>query len=81
MDEAQPLSLRTEQLAFRTQEIYIAYKTFTELANSGNESHSLENVDGSPVEWESWGPGYVNCSSDVTLAGHSFGGCTVVSFS
>ncbi|KAF4602119.1 hypothetical protein EYR40_005323 [Pleurotus pulmonarius] len=78
-DQAQPLSLRTEQLAFRTHEIYIAYKAFTELANSGNEGHSLENVDNSPVSWESWGPGYVNCNSDVTLAGHSFGGCTVFS--
>ncbi|KAF9495463.1 hypothetical protein BDN71DRAFT_1482722 [Pleurotus eryngii] len=78
-DQAQPLSLRTEQLAFRTQEMYIAYKAFAELANSGNDGHSLENVDGSAVKWESWCPGYVNCSSDVTLAGHSFGGCTVLS--
>ncbi|KDQ29301.1 hypothetical protein PLEOSDRAFT_1092914 [Pleurotus ostreatus PC15] len=78
-DQAQPLSLRTEQLAFRTQEIYIAYKAFAKLANSGNNGHSLENIDGAPVDWESWGPGYVNCTSDVTLAGHSFGGCTVLS--
>ncbi|KAG5221574.1 platelet-activating factor acetylhydrolase, II-domain-containing [Salix suchowensis] len=75
-----PTSITTHRAAcIPHTEMYIAYKAFAELANSGNDGHSLENVDGSAVKWESWCPGYVNCSSDVTLAGHSFGGCTVLS--
>lgn len=36
-------------------------------------------MDGGDIDWESWSKGDVRCDEDIVLAGHSFGGATVVS--
>lgn len=76
-------ALRAEQLAFRHHEMYITYKTFCQLVHKDHKV-TLETIDGVPFEKSSWvddstSDPYVNCDSDVVLAGHSFGGCTVFS--
>ncbi|KAJ8523539.1 hypothetical protein ONZ45_g110 [Pleurotus djamor] len=75
----QAFAFRAEQLAFRKYEIYTAYKAFREMTLVGNDQHSLQSIDDSPVDWDSWGPNRVECDTGLTLAGHSFGGCTVLS--
>lgn len=77
-------ALRTEQLEFRNQEIYIAYQAFSRFIEN-DSSLELETIDNSMIDREIWSSsspssrGPVLCSENVTLAGHSFGGCTVVS--
>ncbi|KAL0949350.1 hypothetical protein HGRIS_009420 [Hohenbuehelia grisea] len=83
--EDTPLPLRAQQLAFRHHEIYIAYTAFQELVTKGHGKHSLETVDNTPIDWASWSADAgsksppIRCDRDVTLSGHSFGGCTVFS--
>lgn len=80
--------LRIDQLAFRRREIHIAYNAFRRLVKeghrtSGDDGVHIETIDESLIDWESWSGGNggpVQCE-DVTLAGHSFGGATVVGFS
>jgi hypothetical protein len=36
-------------------------------------------MDGAAIDWQSWSNGDVRCDEDIVLAGHSFGGATVVS--
>ncbi|KAJ7240301.1 platelet-activating factor acetylhydrolase, isoform II-domain-containing protein [Mycena haematopus] len=73
------LPLRVDQLEFRQHEIYRIYAAFCALVRDGV---ALEAIDGAQVELRSWapapGPALVNWD-DVTLVGHSFGGCTVLS--
>ncbi|KAJ7068452.1 platelet-activating factor acetylhydrolase, isoform II-domain-containing protein [Mycena amicta] len=74
------LPLRTEQLAFRHQEVYRIYDAFCAFVNDGVV---LEGLKGEEVDLQSWIPSsngipLVKCD-DFTLAGHSFGGCTVFS--
>jgi platelet-activating factor acetylhydrolase len=79
-----PLHARTEQLEFRLQEIYTAYEAFCSFVRK-EPSVELSTIDDSVVPVESWsvvdpssGKGPIRLSEDVTLAGHSFGGCTIV---
>lgn len=79
-----PLPLRGQQLAFRHHEVYITYSIFRRFINADAAVH-LETIDGISYNLESWitldvtGGIRVSCDEGVTLAGHSFGGCTVVS--
>ena len=74
-----------EQLALRHQELYIAYSTFRHFVQ--NDALEIDTIDGSPILTESWtnvnneGRPSINCDEDVVLAGHSFGGCTMVGIS
>lgn len=77
------LPFRIDQLTFRRQEIHLAYSAFRSLTEYGykkveQETPQLQTIDGSHIDWDSWFK-RVKCEADVTLAGHSFGGATVVS--
>ncbi|KAF9481807.1 hypothetical protein BDN70DRAFT_875743 [Pholiota conissans] len=79
-----PLPLRGQQLAFRHHEVYITYSAFRRFVHADPAAH-LETIDGTSYNVESWitpdasGTTRVRCDDRVTLAGHSFGGCTVLS--
>jgi len=81
--QQKPFALRMEQLAFRHQELYIAYSTFRHFVQ--NDALEIDTIDGSPILIEGWtgvngeGRPSINCDKDVILAGHSFGGCTMLS--
>lgn len=87
--DAQPqarsmLSFRRDQLAFRRAEVYHAVNAMTSLIRNGyNESTGLKTIDDCSIEWSSWSDGsktkFVECDENVVLAGHSFGGATVLS--
>ncbi|KAK2466113.1 hypothetical protein APHAL10511_001755 [Amanita phalloides] len=77
-----PFALRAKQLEFRRKEIYTAYNTFHKFLRG--EKTELETIDGRIIH-NSWRiidndaqTSPVRCE-DVTLMGHSFGGCTVLS--
>lgn len=78
-----PLPLRGHQLTFRRHEIYTTYSAFSRLLQNDFDLE-LDTMDGSAYPRKSWvqsnvsGKPSVNFASDITLAGHSFGGCTVV---
>ncbi|KAJ7765061.1 platelet-activating factor acetylhydrolase, isoform II-domain-containing protein [Mycena maculata] len=80
-DDREPriLPIRADQLVFRQHEIHRIYASFCAFVRDGT---TLAAIDNSPVDLASWlptgGPALVNCE-DVTLIGHSFGGCTVLS--
>ncbi|KIL70181.1 hypothetical protein M378DRAFT_183750 [Amanita muscaria Koide BX008] len=83
--EQAPYPLRVEQLEFRHDEIYIVYRTFSDFLGRAERSVELTTIDGSEIH-DSWtmmddetGFSPVKHCEDVTLAGHSFGGCTVLS--
>lgn len=81
--QSKAFPLRAEQLAFRHHEVYTAYATFHRFIHSDPQV-LLETIDGGQFDRESWHPGgepVVECDKDIVLAGHSFGGCTVVSVS
>ncbi|KAK0191153.1 platelet-activating factor acetylhydrolase, isoform II-domain-containing protein [Armillaria mellea] len=74
--------LRTEQLTFRKHEVYLAYSAFSSLVRK-DENLLLETIDGSTINWDSWSTNddevdTVQCIENITLAGHSFGGGTMV---
>ncbi|PPQ64631.1 hypothetical protein CVT24_008368 [Panaeolus cyanescens] len=79
-----PIPLRGHQLTFRRHEIYITYSAFSRLLRNDFDLE-LDTIDGSPFPKKSWiqtnvqGKPRVNFSSNIVLAGHSFGGCTVLS--
>ncbi|KAG2013287.1 hypothetical protein CC2G_010216 [Coprinopsis cinerea AmutBmut pab1-1] len=79
-----PYPLRAEQLAFRHHEVYTAYNTFHKFIHNDPEVR-MDIIDGSEFKRKSWGlddvtgKPFVDCDKDVVLAGHSFGGCTVLS--
>lgn len=78
--------LRVEQLAFRHHEVYSTYNTFRDFIH-GTPGVHMDTIDGSLFDRSSWGvsvddpetSALVQCDEDVILAGHSFGGATVVS--
>ncbi|KAF7332044.1 ATP-dependent Zn protease [Mycena kentingensis (nom. inval.)] len=80
-ENAEAISLRTEQLAFRREEVYRVYNAFRALL-SGDDV-GLESLDDEDADLASWKPSSDGTplvqSEHVTLAGHSFGGCTVLS--
>ncbi|KAK0498588.1 platelet-activating factor acetylhydrolase, isoform II-domain-containing protein [Armillaria luteobubalina] len=72
---------RTEQLAFRKHEVYLAYSAFSSLVRK-DENVLLESIDDSAIDWDSWSTNgdeveTVQCIENITLAGHSFGGGTM----
>ncbi|EAU84376.2 hypothetical protein CC1G_01372 [Coprinopsis cinerea okayama7 len=79
-----PYPLRAEQLAFRHHEVYTAYNAFHKFIHNDPEAR-MDTIDGSEFNRKSWGlddvtgKPFVDCDKDVVLAGHSFGGCTVLS--
>ncbi|KAF8204697.1 platelet-activating factor acetylhydrolase, isoform II-domain-containing protein [Pholiota molesta] len=79
-----PLPLRGQQLAFRHHEVYVTYSTFRRFIHGDSTAH-LETIDGTLYNQESWttpgasGMERIRCDDQVILAGHSFGGCTVLS--
>ena len=82
--EQNTLVLRTEQLEFRRQEVYSAFSAFLSiLRHTDQQPPQVELVDGAPIDLSSWRSDgahtLVECAKDVTLSGHSFGGCTAVS--
>ncbi|KAH0587764.1 hypothetical protein H2248_006520 [Termitomyces sp. 'cryptogamus'] len=83
-EESVAFPLRADQLEFRREEIYAAYRSFCNFLNKDSASE-LDTIDNQPIDRTSWT--YVNPASNkgpicfdknVTLAGHSFGGCTVL---
>ncbi|KAF7301825.1 N-acetyltransferase domain-containing protein [Mycena indigotica] len=74
------LPLRTDQLAFRRQEIYRIFEAFSALVNT-KDAASFAGLEGEQVDLGGWqsstGVPLVKCDN-LTLAGHSFGGCTVL---
>ncbi|KAG5633990.1 hypothetical protein H0H81_004006, partial [Sphagnurus paluster] len=82
-ENASPLPLRTDQLEFRREEIYMAYQVFCQFLQ--NNPSELDTIDNSQIDYTSWtsvdpsGKGPICFDANITLAGHSFGGCTVLS--
>ncbi len=80
-----PLPLRGQQLEFRHHEIQIAYSAFCRLV-ADDPTLQIATIDGGLYHRASWaasddsGLKRVLYEDQVTLTGHSFGGCTVVSF-
>ncbi|KAF9006574.1 platelet-activating factor acetylhydrolase, isoform II-domain-containing protein [Cyathus striatus] len=78
-----PLPLRAEQIIFRHHEVYLIYAAFSRFLRK-ESLVGLTRSDGSPVD-RSWldvmntGESIVRFQSNVTFAGHSFGGCTILS--
>ena len=78
-------------MAMRVAEVKETYEVMQRLARGEGEALARENVricgakgfssSGSapPVDWSFW-QNHFQAETDVTLAGHSFGGATVVSF-
>jgi len=62
-----------DQLEFRLHELYRTYQLFSSFVEDSSPDLKVHD-DGS---WRK----KVRYSEDVRFAGHSFGGCTVVSFS
>ncbi|PPQ65961.1 hypothetical protein CVT26_010723 [Gymnopilus dilepis] len=81
---AHPIPLRGEQLAFRRHEIYIGYSTICRLLEN-DPTLELTVIDDTPFDKGSWlarndfDQPIVRYSDGVSLTGHSFGGCTVLS--
>ncbi len=82
--------LRTLQLEHRSQELYETLHSFRTFTTSSSPSSlpanfSIATEDGHPhhydqTKWLSaWTTGIVNTTNDIILAGHSFGGATVLS--
>ncbi|KAF8631576.1 hypothetical protein AX15_002327 [Amanita polypyramis BW_CC] len=79
-----PFPLRLEQLDYRRQELYTVYNTFCDFLK-GEEFSELVTLEGAAIH-DSWismdsetNQSPVKYYEDVTLMGHSFGGCTVLS--
>ncbi|KAK0468154.1 platelet-activating factor acetylhydrolase, isoform II-domain-containing protein [Desarmillaria tabescens] len=73
--------LRRDQLMLRKHEVYLAHSVFSSLIRK-DENLLLETIDGTAIDWDSWWAREdeaetVQCMENITLAGHSFGGCTI----
>jgi hypothetical protein len=64
-----------EQLEFRRNEVYQAFQSFFSLV--AGDKGDLELIDGREHQWKNW-KDQVKVDKDIILAGHSFGGATVV---
>ncbi|PFH51356.1 hypothetical protein AMATHDRAFT_175231 [Amanita thiersii Skay4041] len=83
--ESAPYRLRMDQLTFRRKEIFYMYRTFCDFVK-GDSSVEIETIDRNTFDKNSWissddgAKGCpINYDEDITLAGHSFGGCTSLS--
>uniref|UniRef100_A0A8H7Y0Z5 N-acetyltransferase domain-containing protein n=1 Tax=Psilocybe cubensis TaxID=181762 RepID=A0A8H7Y0Z5_PSICU len=82
--DTHPIPLRGQQLAFRHHEIYITYSSFCRFIQQ-DSTLEFDTIDGSPYAQHRWselnnaGQSLIRYDNDVVLAGHSFGGCTVLS--
>ncbi|KAF8165535.1 platelet-activating factor acetylhydrolase, isoform II-domain-containing protein [Crassisporium funariophilum] len=83
--DTHPLPIRGHQLAFRHHEMHITYDTLCRLMRN-DPKLEIDTIDGAPYDMESWtnlggdsGQPPVRYDDEVVLAGHSFGGCTVLS--
>ncbi|KAF9268144.1 hypothetical protein L218DRAFT_892916 [Marasmius fiardii PR-910] len=79
----EPLPLRADQLLVRRHEIYYIFHTFSRFL-SGDTNARLEVAadcgNFRPEDWTGRNGGEVPVSlKDICLAGHSFGGCTMLS--
>lgn len=77
-----PIPLRGQQLGFRRQEVHTAYSAFCRFLHD-DPALEIDTLDGSAYPKDSWTTAgdsktKVRVDEKVTLAGHSFGGCTVV---
>ncbi|PPQ77702.1 hypothetical protein CVT25_011137 [Psilocybe cyanescens] len=78
------MPLRGQQLAFRHHEIYIAYSAFCRFIKQ-DSTLEFDTIDGTPYNKSSWtalnqaGQQVIRYDERIVLAGHSFGGCTVLS--
>jgi len=79
-----PRPLRSQQLSFRHHEVYIAYTTFCRFMQS-DPTLELEIIDSTSYDKGSWtklnesGQHVIRYDNRIILAGHSFGGCTLLS--
>ncbi|KAF7967934.1 hypothetical protein HWV62_32517 [Athelia sp. TMB] len=74
-----PMPLRTDQLAMRRAEVYAAYDAFRALVDPAHTPlHAVHTAEEDRVDLKSW-EGGVQAGAVVVLAGHSFGGATVLS--
>ena len=76
------MPLRSQQLEFRRREVYTAYSTFCRFLRD-DSILKFDTIDGSEFDKQSWvalndDVLKVRVNEEVTLAGHSFGGATVV---
>ncbi|KAF9569098.1 hypothetical protein CPC08DRAFT_732375 [Agrocybe pediades] len=79
-----PLPLRGQQLAFRHHEVNITYTTLCRLVRK-DPSLEIDTQDCKSYDFASWtarnsvGEEIIRHNERVALAGHSFGGCTILS--
>ncbi len=73
------LPLRIDQLTIRQHEIYTAYTAFAALVSSSVNTDTSKTIEivGKDTDVKSWSNAPINFS-DICLAGHSFGGATMV---
>ena len=64
-------------MEMRRLEIYLGFQAFSQLA-MGDQSGDLEILDGTPIDKTWFEGGWVRTDANVAIAGHSFGGGTVV---
>ncbi|KAF9247381.1 platelet-activating factor acetylhydrolase [Melanogaster broomeanus] len=83
VEECNLLSFRGDQLNFRRREIYYAFHAIRNLVHNGYEDFQgrLRTTEGSSIDWSSWSRREmpIQCAENIVLAGHSFGGATVLS--
>lgn len=79
------MPLRLDQLAVRREEIYNAVAAFRQFVESPRSKHGLygigddERICTSPLQsWETW-ENAVRLEDNIFIAGHSFGGSTLLS--
>jgi platelet-activating factor acetylhydrolase len=74
------MEFRAEQLVFRQHEIYLAYSVISRLVQR-DATLEILTPDRCKIDTSTWARSNppVKLNQDIVLAGHSFGGCTVVS--
>lgn len=71
------MAFRSEQLVLRQHEIYLAHSIMSRLVN-GDADLEISTVEGAAVDRSAWSSSSIQLDSDIAIAGHSFGGCTIV---
>ncbi|KZV75126.1 hypothetical protein PENSPDRAFT_600434 [Peniophora sp. CONT] len=76
LDQPSRFRLRAEQIAMRRLEVYLGFRAFSQLVSG--QSSALEIIDGTSIPAK-WSTGkWVRTDANVAIAGHSFGGGTVI---